>query len=250
MARLDAMGPRRAQMAVTRGQHTHPDGMYFGGSAPTWSAQVFREVLRRHAGACQRLAWIDLHTGLGPSGVGERIFAAFDAAAVPRARRWWGDGVTSVETGSSTSIPMTGPIQWAVQQECPQAEYTGIALEFGTLPLVRMIRTLRADQWYENHPEADRAALLCVQDKQVAIRSFMKLAGGANKLFHEMDQDEFMRQIRAYEEADESSLNKIYKFFITAFRTHPFPIMRAKHLDEWITSGEFQRISGIDPSDP
>jgi Zn-dependent protease with chaperone function len=81
------------------------------------------------------------------------------------------------------------------------------------------------------------------------MRSFMKLAGGANKLFHEMDEGEFLRQIRAYEEADESNLNKIYKFFITAFRTHPFPIMRAKHLDEWITSGEFYRISGLDPND-
>jgi hypothetical protein len=77
----------------------------------------------------------------------------------------------------------------------------------------------------------------------------MKLAGGANKLFHEMDHDEFMRQIREYEDADESVLNKVYKFAITAFRTHPFPILRAKHLDEWITGGDFYRISGLDPND-
>lgn len=105
------------------------------------------------------------------------------------------------------------------------------------------------DWWRKSHLSADRAALLCVQDKQVALRTFMKFAGGANKLFHEMDQDEFMRQIRAYEEADESSLNKVYKVLITAFRTHPFPILRAKHLDEWITSGEFYRISGLDPGE-
>jgi hypothetical protein len=169
-ARLEAMGPRRAQMAITKGQHTHPDGMYFGGSAPTWSAQVFREVLRQHAGACQRLAWIDLHTGLGPSGVGERIFAAFDAAAVPRARRWWGDGVTSVETGSSTSIPMTGPIQWAVQQECPQAEYTGICLEYGTRPMQEVLMALRADHWLHQHPEC--AAPLAAQIRQTLRDAF------------------------------------------------------------------------------
>jgi hypothetical protein len=55
-----------------------------------------------------------------------------------------------------------------------------------------------------------------------------------------------VRQIRSYEEADESNLNKAYKFLLTAFRTHPFPIMRAKHLDEWISSGEFSSISGIE----
>ena len=51
---------------------------------------------------CQRLAWIDLHTGLGPNGHGERIFACRDdAAAFARAKAWWGD-VTSIYDGSST----------------------------------------------------------------------------------------------------------------------------------------------------
>ena len=101
--------------------------------------------------------------------------------------------------------------------------------------------------WYRKAElSADRAALLCVQDREVAIRTFMKMAGGASRLFAEMDQDEFIRQIRSYEEADESNLNKAYKFLITAFRTHPFPIMRAKYLDEWIRTGGFSSLSGID----
>lgn len=157
-AALAAMGARRAQLAVTKGQHTHPDGMYYGGAEPTWSQLAFRDVLRRHAGRCRQLAWIDLHSGLGPFGVGERIFACDDAgAALDRARRWWGEGLTSVHTGSSTSIPMTGPIQHAVHGECPQAEYTGICLEFGTLPLPRMLLALRADHWLHQHPTADAA---------------------------------------------------------------------------------------------
>jgi hypothetical protein len=55
------------------------------------------------------VAWIDLHTGLGPSGVGERIYAGHDDAAMARARRWWGDQVTSIYDGSSTSALLTGP---------------------------------------------------------------------------------------------------------------------------------------------
>ena len=101
--------------------------------------------------------------------------------------------------------------------------------------------------WYRKAElSADRAALLCVQDRDVPFRTFMKLAGGSESLYGEMQQDEFMRQIRAYEDADESTLNKAYKILITAFRTHPFPIMRAKHLDEWITSGAFTTLTGID----
>lgn len=101
--------------------------------------------------------------------------------------------------------------------------------------------------WYRKAElSADRAALLCVQDRDVATRTFMKLAGGASKLIEDMDQDEFLRQIRAYEDADDSNLNRAYKFFLTAFRTHPFPIMRAKHLDSWVNEGGFDRLRGTD----
>ena len=41
--------------------------------------------------------------------------------------------------------------------ECAQAEYTGIALEYGTQPQAEVMLALRADQWLENHPEADDA---------------------------------------------------------------------------------------------
>ena len=146
--------------------------------------------------------------------------------------------------------------------KCEHVLYTAVAMNIAALVEILGQATLGLgsllgkslelplyDWQRKSELSADRAALLCLQDKNVAIRSFMKLAGGANKLFHEMDQDEFVRQIRSYEEADESTLNKLYKFLITAFRTHPFPIMRAKHLDEWITSGEYAQISGAGPDE-
>jgi Zn-dependent protease with chaperone function len=101
--------------------------------------------------------------------------------------------------------------------------------------------------WYRKSKlSSDRAALLCVQDEDVAMRTLMKLAGGSRHMYAEMDRSEFMRQIRAYEEADESTLNKAYKFMITAFRQAPFPVMRAKHLDAWISDGGYHELTGID----
>jgi Zn-dependent protease with chaperone function len=90
---------------------------------------------------------------------------------------------------------------------------------------------------------ADRAGLLCVQDLEPCLRTFMKLAGGASRLFGEMDQAEFVRQIREYEDADRSSLNKAYKFLLTMQRSHPFPIMRAKELDHWHGTG-YRELTG------
>ena len=146
------------QAAITGGQYAHPEGLFYGGHAPTWSHVTLRHVLQDHGTQCDRLGWIDLHTGLGPSGVGERIFACNDdPAALQRARAWWGDKVTSIYDGSSSSAPLQG-LMWSVAyQECAQAEYTGIALEYGTLPIMEMIAALRADQWAENHPDAPEA---------------------------------------------------------------------------------------------
>jgi len=98
--------------------------------------------------------------------------------------------------------------------------------------------------WYRKAElTADRAGLLGVQDLDPCIRTFMKLAGGASRLYAEMDRTEFLRQIREYEDADSAKLNKAYKVLLTLYRTHPFPIMRAKELDLWHSTG-YRKIAG------
>jgi hypothetical protein len=147
-------GARALQTAISGGQYSHPQGLFFGGQGPTWSHVALRQALRDHGAHAERLAWIDLHTGLGPSGVGERIYAGRkDDMAVARARAWWGPKITSIYDGSSSSALLTGLMWSAVYDECPQAEYTGIALEYGTQPMTRVLRALRADQWLQNHPQ-------------------------------------------------------------------------------------------------
>jgi hypothetical protein len=157
------------QAAISGGQHEFPDGLFFGGTGPTWSNLALREVLRSHGRRAGRIAWIDIHTGLGPSGVGERIFAGRDdAAAVARARHWWGGGgrtpVTSIYDGSSSSAFLTGLMCNSIYEECPQAQYTGIALEYGTVSLRETMQALRGEQWLHLHPEAPPA--LAAQIKQ------------------------------------------------------------------------------------
>ena len=155
-------GEARFQAAVSQGQYAFPSGLFFGGTAPTWSNTTLRQVLREHGRSAQHIAWIDLHTGLGPSGLGERIFASRDdAAAMQRARAWWGGNgstpVTSIDDGSSKSASLTGLMWGAIFEECPQAEYTGIAMAYGTVPFADVLQALRADHWLHLHPEASPA---------------------------------------------------------------------------------------------
>ena len=152
-------GERGLRGAIANGQHSHPNGLFFAGTSPTWSHLRLREALREHGRVCQRLGWIDLHTGLGPSGHGELILSGRKtSASLSRARQWWGPEVTSTEEGSSVSTDVKGTVTQAVYEDCPQAEFTGVALEYGTVPPDQVIDALRADQWMQNHPARVDAA--------------------------------------------------------------------------------------------
>ncbi|MEJ5991390.1 M14 family metallopeptidase [Ramlibacter sp. PS3R-8] len=155
-------GEKAYQAAISRGQYEFADGLFYGGKAPSWSNQAVREVLRTHGRRAGRIAWIDIHTGLGPSGLGERIYAGRDdRAAIERAQAWWGGAgrtpVTSFYDGSSTSAFLTGLMFTSAYDECPQAEYTGMALEYGTVPVMETFQALRAEQWLNRHPDAPAA---------------------------------------------------------------------------------------------
>ena len=165
-------GEKAFQAAVSGGQREFADGLFYGGTSPTWSNATLRIVLRQYSPGVQRLSWIDIHTGLGPNGVGERIFAcADDAAAFARAKAWWSGGgatpVTSIYDGSSSSAFLTGLMWSAAYEEFPNAEYTGIAMEYGTVPIMEGLQALRADQWLRRHPEAPA-------EKAQAIRRLMR----------------------------------------------------------------------------
>jgi hypothetical protein len=175
MRYVEQNGEKAYQAAISGGQHEFEDGLFYGGRAPTWSNLAVREVLRAHGRRAARIAWIDIHTGLGPNGVGERIYAGHnDPAAIARARQWWdGEGRTPVVSfydGSSTSAVLTGLMFTAAYDECPQAEYTGLALEYGTQPILQTFQALRGEQWLRAHPDAPPA--LAQQIRQAMMDAF------------------------------------------------------------------------------
>jgi hypothetical protein len=61
-------GERAYRTARGSGQYTHPDGMFFGGTAPTWANRTFRAMIESHLVPAKRFCFIDIHTGLGPRG--------------------------------------------------------------------------------------------------------------------------------------------------------------------------------------
>jgi hypothetical protein len=154
-AYLQSRGPAALQRALTGGQSDFPDGMFYAGRAPTWSNATVRTVLREHLRGARRVAWIDIHTALGPWGHGEKIYAGRDDATMLAATRAiFGADVTSFYDGSSASAEVSGIVCHAALDEAPSIGYAGIGLEYGTQPLDVVLDALRADHWLAAHPEA------------------------------------------------------------------------------------------------
>ena len=142
------------QAAVSGGQYDHADGLFYGGRAPVWSNDTWRRIVRGQAGASGDVIAIDLHTGLGPSGVGEAIFSGPEADH-QRTRALFGDDVTSPESGTSTSAQVSGTTVDGARGELGSTRLTMITLEYGTRPVPVVLEALRADNWLHARGQVD-----------------------------------------------------------------------------------------------
>ena len=148
--------------AITSGQYTHRKGLFFGGDSEACSAKTLRTIVQRHGNGARKVAFVDVHTGLGPYGHGEIILNVPEAASsYERAFAWWGERVKTTKAGKSVSADLTGTLKLAIPKMLPGAEVTAVSLEFGTVPSLKALRALRAENWLhhhggKNHPESDR----------------------------------------------------------------------------------------------
>ncbi|MEO3431108.1 M14 family metallopeptidase [Pelagibius sp. CAU 1746] len=159
-------GPSGLQAAVTNGQYVHADGIFFGGTAPTWSHLTLKRIFQRHLARAERVAVIDYHTGLGPRGHGERICpAAPDAPVLGRVRDWYGEDFTCPALGTSSATEIRGFNVIGMEEALPGVELTAVALEYGTLPTEEVKLALRADNWLHLHGDMTSAKGGAIKDQ-------------------------------------------------------------------------------------
>ena len=136
------------QQVTSRGQYAFPDGLFFGGTGPSWSRLTIEGFARARLARAERIAVVDFHTGLGPRGYGEVIGRGGPGdPQYERTVAWYGPNVKSAAVGNSASVRLNGTIDFGYRRACPNAEQTAITLEFGTLPLEEVHEAIRADNW-------------------------------------------------------------------------------------------------------
>ena len=88
----------------------------------------------------------------------------------------------------------------------------------------------------------DRAALLATQNPTVVMSVLMKLAGGSPSLAPQLNLDAFVDQARAYDDISKTELGEMVKSARTAQLSHPVPVLRAREIDRWAGSQEYQKL--------
>lgn len=168
-------GADALQNAISGGQHSHPDGVFFGGSKPGWSNTMLRSIVNQYCLNKAHVALLDFHTGLGPNGVGELILNGDFNQSYDRAQSWYNNEVTSFQDGSSTSAALTGMMCLAFLDAMPAEKLTGIAVEYGTVNGAEVLSAMRFDNWinqyetpgterWQEGKQAIRDALYCDED--------------------------------------------------------------------------------------
>jgi hypothetical protein len=164
-------GAMALQGAISGGQYRHADGVFYGGTQPTWSNRTFRAILDKFAARAGHVAFIDLHTGLGPYGYGELICHAMPGTEEwAELQAWYGEGLTSPEAGNSSSAPLTGFIRKAVVEALPKAKVRALTIEYGTFAVPVVLGALIADNWL--HLKGDLASPLGQRIKAEIRRAF------------------------------------------------------------------------------
>ena len=89
---------------------------------------------------------------------------------------------------------------------------------------------------------ADRAGVLCCQKPTAAMRAFVKMAGLPKKEFNNININTFLEQAEEFKDLDYEGLNRIVKILSIAESRHPWTVMRAAQMVDWISAGEAKQI--------
>lgn len=157
------------EQALSAGQYRYRHGLFYGGSAPSWSRLTTEAIIADYRLVQrERVAVIDFHTGLGPFGYGEPICDhAPGSSGAGLARHWYGETLTEPALGTSVSVAKFGLSDYGWQALIGQP-LVFVALEFGTYDFSSMIRVLRADHrlhaadsidWHADDTQMVKAAM-------------------------------------------------------------------------------------------
>ncbi len=152
-ALIEERGYPWVKSAVSEGQYTHPDGLYFGGDRTEESNRILATIVGDHLAGVDEVLVLDLHTGHGPFGTYTML--SHSAPGDPDdawLRTVFGDAqVECTASPDASTGPKHGQIAAGLADVVPGATWRTVTMELGTRSDTRMIINERAEHWVHLH---------------------------------------------------------------------------------------------------
>ena len=138
--------------AVSGGQYAFPRGVQYGGSAPAWSRRTVEALWARRLADRRVVVQIDLHSGLGASGVGMLMMAA-DEGEPHKAltAEWFGPMLMTPRPRSRADTILGGYMNQAMETQLAGVRVAPMTLEYGTEPSEVVLAAMIEDNWLVHH---------------------------------------------------------------------------------------------------
>ncbi len=139
-------GMPRLKQAIAAGQYEFPQGVFYGGAAPSRMHELLEQNLARWLHGAREVVHFDFHTGLGAWATCKLLldYQPTDAQR-DRLTNWF--GAASLEACDAEGIAYNargGIGQWCVARS-PARDYLFVCAEFGTYGPIQVLGGLRAE---------------------------------------------------------------------------------------------------------
>lgn len=155
---------------IACGQYDFPDAAFYAGSASSWTAERLEAAISARLRSRRAVAWIDIHTGLGPRGHGALLGDLVHRDVEGRAPEdpgssFWADATHPLqisEEEETVAYPVQGSLMQRVRELLSPLEMvTTVLQEFGTQDPITVLNALRSDHSLHAHgdptgPDAPR----------------------------------------------------------------------------------------------
>jgi predicted deacylase len=158
-AMVEEHGYAWVKAAVSSGQYSHADGLYFGGDRTEESNRLLAEIVAARLGGAAEVLVVDLHTGHGAFGTYTLLSPVPDGHPDDAWLRdvFDGDRIESTAAADATTGPKHGQIPTGLASVVPTAVWRTVTMELGTISDTRMIINERAEHWVHVHGDRSDA---------------------------------------------------------------------------------------------
>ncbi|MEM7292048.1 MAG: DUF2817 domain-containing protein [Pseudomonadota bacterium] len=143
------IGLENMKIAMCAGQQCSENGLFFIGGGYSWSRVVFENTLYRELKRARQAVYLDLHTGLGPTGFAD-LLVTYSAGdwQLELLAHYLDDRVRGHARDTATDQHTPGSTETGVNRCYQQFGVAGITVtaECGTLPLDQVLDALRLEQ--------------------------------------------------------------------------------------------------------